>query len=37
VASWDRSRSVVWAIVAGFLSWFYVVYFVLTRSEEPVV
>ena len=31
VCSWDRNRSILWAIVAGFLSWFYVIYFALTR------
>ena len=31
VCSWDRNRSILWAIVAGFLSWAYVIYFALTR------
>jgi hypothetical protein len=35
VCSWDRNRSVLWAILAGFFSWIYVIYFALTR--EPVV
>jgi hypothetical protein len=34
VCSWDRNRSVFWAILAGLLSWFYVIYFVLTRPDE---
>lgn len=34
VTAWDRSRSVLWTIVAGSFSWFYVIYFVLTRPEE---
>ena len=29
--SWSKSGSVLWAIVHGFLSWFYVVYHVITR------
>ena len=32
VCSWDRNRSILWAIVAGFLSWIYVIYFALTRK-----
>ena len=32
VCSWDRNRSIVWAILAGILSWFYVIYFALTRT-----
>lgn len=31
VCSWDRNRSILWAIIAGILSWFYVIYFALTR------
>lgn len=31
VCSWDRNRSIFWAIVAGVLSWIYVIYFALTR------
>ena len=29
--SWSEHRSILWAIVHGFLSWLYVVYFALTR------
>ena len=32
VCSWDRNRSILWAILAGVLSWFYVIYFALTRQ-----
>jgi len=35
VCSWDRNRSIVWAIIAGILSWFYVIYFALTRDNAP--
>jgi hypothetical protein len=31
--SWDRNRSILWAILAGILSWLYVIYFALTRSN----
>lgn len=30
--SWSVHKSVLWAIVQGFLSWFYVIYYLLTRS-----
>ena len=29
--SWSEHRSLVWAIVQGFLGWIYVVYYALTR------
>jgi hypothetical protein len=31
VCSWQRNRSILWMILAGILSWFYVIYFALTR------
>jgi hypothetical protein len=31
--SWDRNRSILWAILAGVLSWIYVIYFALTRPS----
>ena len=34
VASWTRNRSILWAILHGILSWFYVIYFALTRRPE---
>jgi len=34
VCSWQRNRSILLAIIAGLLSWFYVIYFALTR--QPV-
>jgi hypothetical protein len=34
VCSWQRNRSILWAIIAGILSWFYVIYFALTRTPE---
>jgi hypothetical protein len=33
VTSWERNKSVLWAIIHGIFSWFYVVYFVLTRKK----
>ena len=29
--SWSVNKSVFWAIVQGFLSWIYVIYYVVTR------
>ena len=29
--SWSLHRSVIWAIIHGFLSWLYVLYYVVTR------
>ena len=34
VTSWERNKSVLLAIIHGFFSWFYVVYFVLTRKKS---
>jgi hypothetical protein len=34
VCSWQRNRSILWAILAGILSWLYVLYFALTRKAE---
>jgi hypothetical protein len=32
VCSWDRNRSILWAILAAILSWIYVIYFACTRT-----
>ena len=32
VCSWQRNRSILWAILAGIFSWFYVIRFALTRE-----
>lgn len=34
VCSWQRNQSIVWAIIAGLLSWLYVIYFAITRRPE---
>jgi hypothetical protein len=34
VCSWDRNRSILWGILAGILSWIYVVFFALTRTAK---
>jgi hypothetical protein len=30
--SWTTNNSILWAILHGLFSWFYVVYFALTRT-----
>ena len=30
--SWSVHKSILWAILHGIFSWFYVIYFVLTRD-----
>ena len=34
VLSWHRNRTILLAIVAGMLSWLYVIYFALTRRDD---
>jgi hypothetical protein len=29
--SWSVEKSIVWAIIHGLFSWFYVIYYALTR------
>ena len=36
VCSWQRNHSILWAILAGLLTWFYVIYFALTRRPEEM-
>jgi hypothetical protein len=36
VCSWQRNRSILWAILAGILSWIYVIYFALTRGPDEM-
>ena len=31
--SWTQNHSILWAIVHGILSWFYVIYYALTRNH----
>jgi len=33
VCSWQRNKSILWAILHGVLSWFYIIYFAITRSR----
>ena len=32
VISWSRHQSILWAIIHGFLSWLYVIYYAITRG-----
>jgi len=34
VCSWQRNRSILLAIIAGIFTWFYVIYFALTRRAD---
>jgi hypothetical protein len=34
VCSWQRNRSILWAILAGILSWLHVIYFAMTRQTD---
>ncbi|MFO0788152.1 MAG: hypothetical protein U0805_01765 [Pirellulales bacterium] len=34
VCSWERNRSILLAILAGIFTWFYVIYFALTRRAD---
>lgn len=36
VCSWQRNKSILWAILAGIFSWFYVIYFAITRRPDEV-
>lgn len=36
VCSWQRNRSILWAILAGIFSWLYVLYFALTRRPDEI-
>jgi hypothetical protein len=30
--SWSEHHSIVWSLIDGFLSWFYILYFAVTRA-----
>ncbi len=32
VTSWERNKSVLWALIHGIFSWLYVIYYVVTRE-----
>ena len=34
VISWSRNRSILYAILHGIFSWFYVIYFLIVRDKK---
>ncbi len=32
VLSWDRNKSILWAMLHGLFSWLYVIYYAITRK-----
>ncbi|MDQ6631785.1 MAG: hypothetical protein M3Y82_08505 [Verrucomicrobiota bacterium] len=34
VCSWQRNRSILWAMLHSIFSWIYVIYFALTRMPD---
>lgn len=31
--SWSVNKSILWAMLHGFLGWFYIIYFAITRES----
>jgi hypothetical protein len=31
ILSWSKNASILWAVIHGFLSWIYVIYFAIAR------
>ncbi|MGB5666270.1 MAG: hypothetical protein WBM53_05450 [Maribacter sp.] len=34
LASWERNKSIFWAILHAIFGWFYVIYFAMTRKKQ---
>ena len=34
LASWERNKSILWAVLHAIFGWFYVIYFALTRKNQ---
>lgn len=34
--SFNQNRSVIWAIIHGFFSWFYIIYFMLFKRTKTI-
>lgn len=34
VCSWERNKSILWALIAGIFSWLYVLYFAISRRPN---
>jgi hypothetical protein len=37
LVAWQRNRSILWAILAGIISWNYVIYFAPTRRPDEMI
>lgn len=37
VTSWDRNRSLGYAILHGIFSWFYVIFFAITDRDNKII
>jgi len=37
VCSWHRNQSILWAILAGILSWVYVIYYAITEKPGKIL
>ncbi len=35
LASWDRNKSILWAILHAVFGWLYVLYFAITKEKHP--
>jgi predicted acylesterase/phospholipase RssA len=33
ILSWQRNKSVFWALIHGFLGWFYIIFVALTEDK----
>jgi hypothetical protein len=33
--SWSVNKSILWAMLHGLFSWFYVIYYAITRNDTP--
>ncbi len=31
LCSWERNKSIIWALIHAFFGWIYVIYYVITR------
>jgi hypothetical protein len=34
VLSWDKNHAVLWAVLHGLISWFYVIYYVIVNWSQ---
>ena len=36
ILSWERNRSIFWALVAAFFGWLYIIYFAISRQPNEL-